>query len=66
MMYRNRKPDAAFWRKAEAGQPAFFKEYFPADPDAVLAPADLSAWKKRMESSGELRGLETMFEIARD
>jgi len=62
LYYQNRKPDAAFWRKAEARYLKCFKWDFPADPNAVIAPADLSAWKKRMEDSRELRELETMFE----
>ena len=61
LYYRNRKPDAAFWRKAMALYQKFPKGDFPDDPDAVLAPADLSDWKKRMEGWGELREMETMF-----
>ena len=65
LYYRNRKPDAAFWRKFEARYIECFKDFredFPPKPTVILAPADLSAWKMQMEESSELRELETMFE----
>ena len=65
LYYRNRKPDAAFWRKFEARYIECFKDFregFPPKPTVILAPADLSAWKMQMEGSRELRELETMFE----
>ena len=62
LYYRDRKPDAAFWRKFEARNNEFCKYDFPDDPTAFLAPADLADWKKQMEGSTALRDLETMFE----
>ena len=73
LYYQNRKPDGAFWRKALALKPKYQQRDsgwaetgkvndLTAHPDFHLSPEELSAWRKRLESSRNLRELEKLFE----
>ena len=73
LYYQNRKPDGAFWRKALALKPKYQQRDsgwaetgkvndLIAHPDFHLSPEELSAWRKRLESSRNLRELEELFE----
>ncbi|MBR4666401.1 MAG: hypothetical protein IKO93_21215, partial [Lentisphaeria bacterium] len=60
LYYRDRKPDAAFWRKvlaAKLGSDPDFRE-----PAAEYPAEKLAGYRKKLENSAKLRELEAMFE----
>jgi len=59
--YQGRKADAAFWKKILAFKLDFDPGY-AYSPECVFTSAEISACKKQLESSRELRELETLFE----